>query len=484
MTASSIPNPVSWALLCILVVTAWRVILLAFNGTDLFVDEAQYWLWGQDLAFGYYSKPPLIGWVIRASTELGASDSTFWVRLPAPLFHAVTGIAMICVTARLRSALAAGLVGVAYVTLPAISFGSQFISTDTIMLPFLALALLAFVALAQICSLGWAVVLGVAIGFGLMAKYAMIYFVGCAILTAALFPAMRIGRRQAVVAALVAALIMSPNLYWNLSNELTTFQHTASNANWNGVQFKFNKFAEFLGAQFSVFGPILFGAYLWICYLTISRRTDRWSGILVAMSLPILLIVIGQSLMSHAYSNWAAATYIAAAILTVPWLLEHNRRLLKLSFGLHFVIAIMLPAASAMPNSIGHEDFRVFARVLGRADNSHKIIGIARQSGLKTIVGSNRDMIADLFYRLKNSDISVHAVPRAGRAANHYELKHPLPTEWQGKVLLVTTSSSGPACVKETEFHLLEQWTPRLGAYRRSTFYAFEVLPGCWRHGA
>ena len=104
MTAPSIPNPVSWALLCILVVTAWRVILLAFNGTDLFVDEAQYWLWGQELAFGYYSKPPLIGWVIRASTELGASDSSFWVRLPAPLFHAATGIVMICITARLRSA--------------------------------------------------------------------------------------------------------------------------------------------------------------------------------------------------------------------------------------------------------------------------------------------------------------------------------------------------------------------------------------------
>ena len=35
-------GPVSWALLFILAETVWRIVLLAFNGTDLFVDEAQY----------------------------------------------------------------------------------------------------------------------------------------------------------------------------------------------------------------------------------------------------------------------------------------------------------------------------------------------------------------------------------------------------------------------------------------------------------
>ena len=53
-------------LILVAAVTAARLTLLAFNRTDLFVDESQYWLWGQNLDFGYYSKPPLIGWVIRA----------------------------------------------------------------------------------------------------------------------------------------------------------------------------------------------------------------------------------------------------------------------------------------------------------------------------------------------------------------------------------------------------------------------------------
>ncbi|NBC96675.1 MAG: glycosyltransferase family 39 protein, partial [Deinococcus-Thermus bacterium] len=69
-------RPSEWlpsALALVLAITAARVVLLAANGTDLFTDEAQYWFWGQDLALGYYSKPPLIGWVIRASTEIGGS---------------------------------------------------------------------------------------------------------------------------------------------------------------------------------------------------------------------------------------------------------------------------------------------------------------------------------------------------------------------------------------------------------------------------
>ena len=49
------------------VLLCFRLLALAANGTDLFFDEAQYWSWGQDPAFGYYSKPPLIGWIIGAA---------------------------------------------------------------------------------------------------------------------------------------------------------------------------------------------------------------------------------------------------------------------------------------------------------------------------------------------------------------------------------------------------------------------------------
>ena len=56
----------------IALVTLWRVALLPFDSADLFVDDAQYWLWGQTLDWGYYSKPPLIAWILRLSTSIGS----------------------------------------------------------------------------------------------------------------------------------------------------------------------------------------------------------------------------------------------------------------------------------------------------------------------------------------------------------------------------------------------------------------------------
>ncbi|MGB2941567.1 MAG: hypothetical protein WBB79_01895 [Candidatus Macondimonas sp.] len=58
-------EPTLSALLGILVaLTALRIALLAASPLDLFVDEAQYWLWSTTPDFGYYSKPPVIAWVI------------------------------------------------------------------------------------------------------------------------------------------------------------------------------------------------------------------------------------------------------------------------------------------------------------------------------------------------------------------------------------------------------------------------------------
>ena len=48
----------------------FRLVALAFNRTDLFFDEAQYWSWSLDPDFGYYSKPPLIAWMIGATTAV------------------------------------------------------------------------------------------------------------------------------------------------------------------------------------------------------------------------------------------------------------------------------------------------------------------------------------------------------------------------------------------------------------------------------
>ena len=71
------------ALVCLLIV---RLFAIFVTPLELGVDEAQYWVWSQDLSLGYYSKPPLIAWIIWI-THSAIGHSSFGVRIFAPIIH-------------------------------------------------------------------------------------------------------------------------------------------------------------------------------------------------------------------------------------------------------------------------------------------------------------------------------------------------------------------------------------------------------------
>src|SRR5918912_150677 len=85
------------ALVLILGAAAFRLVHLASScPLDLAPDEAHYWEWSRHLDWSYYSKGPLIAYVIRAGCELFGGLSLaltgnlmLAVRLPAILFGAL-----------------------------------------------------------------------------------------------------------------------------------------------------------------------------------------------------------------------------------------------------------------------------------------------------------------------------------------------------------------------------------------------------------
>jgi hypothetical protein len=60
----------AWTLAAVAAITAARLLWLAVQSAGLYPDEAQYWFWAKHLAFGYYSKPPLVAWLIALTTAL------------------------------------------------------------------------------------------------------------------------------------------------------------------------------------------------------------------------------------------------------------------------------------------------------------------------------------------------------------------------------------------------------------------------------
>ncbi|MGB1154976.1 MAG: ArnT family glycosyltransferase, partial [Paracoccaceae bacterium] len=160
---------VFWSFIFILALTSLRVLALAVTPTDLFVDEAQYWFWGQNLDFGYYSKPPLIAWLIRFVTELAESSEAFWVRLPAPLLHGITAVLLGIFAARRFGRGAGAWVAAGYISLPIVAVGSFMISTDTVLAPFYVLALIFYDQAQRSGSLRAAAFSGATLGLAFMA---------------------------------------------------------------------------------------------------------------------------------------------------------------------------------------------------------------------------------------------------------------------------------------------------------------------------
>src|SRR5215472_10977317 len=239
--------------------TLLRLVALRFSTVELYADEAQYWAWSQDLALGYYTKPPLLAWIIAAAGHVCGSDE-WCVRAPAPLFHAGTSLIAYAIGRRLYDERTGFWTALLTALGTGIVFSARIISTDVPLLFFWALALWAYVNLLAAPSRRWAVVLGVAIGLGLLAKYAMIYFLPGIALAALFSKRARLlaARSDFWLALAIAALVVAPNIAWNASNSFATLHHTGGLVAGEPLQFNVRQGLEFLAAQFGGFGPVVF----------------------------------------------------------------------------------------------------------------------------------------------------------------------------------------------------------------------------------
>lgn len=367
--APSLPNALTpWRLTLALVggLTVLRVLAISLTALELYPDEAQYWLWSRELAWGYYSKPPVVAWLIAASTGLGGNDEA-WVRAPSVAAHAGAALALYGAGARLYGGWTAFWGAALYSLMPGVQLSAGLMTTDAPMLLFLAIALWAYSLLLTAetprRALAAAGALGAAVGLALLSKYAALYF-GAGLVLHALVSAgapRRWGAATLSAVVVGAVVVAAPNLLWNASNGFATVAHTAENAQWTGRLFNPFETVEFLGAQFGVFGILPFGVLLIgtaavVLRPEVRRRLPPADAALLCLALPPLAIVAAQAFISRANANWAVAAYAPGAVLVAAWLVRGRpwRRgvlggtaLMQSAFAALFVLAVISPAVAS-----------------------------------------------------------------------------------------------------------------------------------------
>ncbi|RWX79367.1 glycosyltransferase family 39 protein [Neorhizobium lilium] len=471
----------SSAVAVVISITAWRILMLAFDRTDLFVDEAQYWLWSQNLDFGYYSKPPMIGWVIRLFTVIGGSDSSFWVRLPAPLFHMATALLLMPIASRTIRREAAPWAAMTFATLPAVSLSCVLMSTDTIQLTFLAVAILLFLRLTEASSAMAAIGLGLSLGFAFLTKYSVLFLlpgVGLAMLT---LPTARISWRDALIAAAVGTLVVSPNLWWNYLHQGITIQHTESIANWSGSDGKSGlrilSGLSFFAAQFAVVGPIVFIAMLWAAKRVATGQSGDGVKLLAWLSLPCVALLTLQAFFGGANANWAVPAYVAGTVLATGVMMTMPWTVVRTSLVISAIPMVLIPVMTAFPMTFKLPNGELLMkRYMGRSIISSFAADTARKENIRVIVADNRPILADLFYTLREEDLAIYARPISVFPANYYEQIFPMPISAPSPVLYL--SESKLTCQGEPA-EVAARWLMPFGYRAGHVFYAYKVDPSC-----
>jgi len=432
-----------WVAAAFLALLALRLAGVIWSGLGFYLDEAQYWLWSRHLAFGYFSKPGMIAWLIAGTTSV-CGDGVPCVRLAAPFIHIGTAVLVCLLGRRLYGPTVGAFAGLGYALMPAVAFSSLIISTDVPLLFFWTAGLIGAWRLAEKPSAGPAMLFGLAIALGLNAKYAMIYLPVLALVWLAVTPAKRGILRSGWLwlALAIGVLGFIPNLIWNAEHGFVTFAHTGGNVGIGHMHLSPGMPFEFLASQFAIAGPVLLGAAIAMLFRrNASAEAAPADRFLLITSLPIIAGVATNSLSGSMNANWAATAFPALTVVATAFLLRgHHRHWLAASLAIGLAASLIIPAGVVAfrfidpPAWLGQARRMVNWDVWGAA-----IVKAAQPTGIGTVVTAGRALSAQTAYELRDSGLDVRALKAKGvPPLDHFQMVAPWSPGDSLPVLLVT----------------------------------------------
>ena len=412
-------------------IIALKVCASFFTNFSLYGDEAQYWLWSQNLDLGYFSKPPLLAWFLSGHIIL-FGDSFFSLKMFPLLVYFLIFFAVYRLCLQLCMSKSSSVIcSFSFILIPAASVSSFLISTDLLLLLFWVLAMIKLLEIRNVASVLNFFLLGIFLGLAFLAKYAAVYFLLSFLILIFTDKKILISLKGSVfgwfVFVLVLILILLPNIYWNNNNGWVTLSHTSDNANLKNLNFNFGEPLRFLFLQIFMVGPVLFLSFL---YMFKYFRLDFENKFLLVFSLPIIMVVLVEGFLVRANANWAAPALLALLILFYRSIKKHKTIIININFFFNLGLGLFLffAIATSMP-------LKVFDRISGLKDFALEVGSITDG---KTLVVNDRMLFSSLSYELRDRSIKI-LMPYnpSGPVKNHFQLKSKLEVGQNKKFYLV-----------------------------------------------
>ncbi len=238
----------------------FRLLYIQYGPLDLVGDEAHYWEWTRRLALSYYSKGPLIAYLIALTTGV-AGNTVLAVRFLAPFLLFGGSFYLYKLGDGMFGNAKAGVVaGLLLQTTVIFATYGLLMTIDSPFIFLWCLALWFFWQALKTEKAGYFYLTGIVVGLGFLAKYTMLFFLVCAFLFLLLSreDRHRFRNPHLYVAFLLGLVAMSPVFIWNSLHGWVTVLHTGGHIHVkNGLTISPGSFFDFLGSQLGVITPFL-----------------------------------------------------------------------------------------------------------------------------------------------------------------------------------------------------------------------------------
>ena len=303
------------------VILALLAALLVVRGivaavTPLAFDEAYYWQWSKNLAWGYYDHPPAIAFIIRAGTAM-FGDTSLGVRFVSWVLSIVATVAVWRAGAiLLESEHAGALSALVFSAMPMIGVEMLVATPDA---PQIAAAAALFYVLAKLVHTGdgrWWIAAGVVSGLALLSKYTGL-FLGLGMLFWLLVvPSQRrwLLSFWPYLGGAVALLMFAPVVLWNAGHDWLSFRLQFGRVGSGGFTLRY--LGEFVAGQIGLASPFI--AILGVAGLvSIARAPGSKRMLIAALMVPAIAFFLWQSLRGRVQGNWPSFLYPAFAVAAV-----------------------------------------------------------------------------------------------------------------------------------------------------------------------
>lgn len=305
--------------------------LLQAHFTELIFDEAYYWYYAKNIAWGYFDHPPMVAWMIKLSGVF--FNGELGVRFMSCILSAATFILLwLMIDHPKKKDYILHFFAVAF-SMTLLNAYGFFTLPDTPLLFFTALFLWIYKKFITSPSAILALFLGVVMAAMMYSKYNAVLVIVFVLLSNIKL----VKDKYAWLAVIIALVCYSPHFLWLYENDFISIKyHLFERPN---QAYSFNKFTlKYFLDMITIFGLTFPFAY-YILYK--SKPKDSFDKALTFLTYGVLIFFFISGFSKRTQAQWIIVISIPMILLIFNFIIE-NQKIRKWFFGLSIVNILVL----------------------------------------------------------------------------------------------------------------------------------------------